>query len=161
VFVSASFRASCRHLVISIQPAHLGSGAEKPHIERYFGSVASLFCQFASGYTGRNPDRRGRHVEDQPLWSMAELQEMLDEWLVAVFTDRRTRNPYSDLLLLISYMFTTWMAGCWLLGVSQRRSRCSLTCQNAWASESQAVWLGRFVPMPCVAVRQAGRRPGG
>jgi transposase InsO family protein len=88
VFISAGFRSACRHLGISIQPAHLGSGAEKGHIERYFGSVASLFCQFASGYAGRSPDRRGRHVEDQPLWSMAELQELLDEWIVAVWQNR-------------------------------------------------------------------------
>jgi transposase InsO family protein len=88
VFVSAAFRAACRHLGISIQPAHLASGAEKPHIERYFGSVGSLFSQFVSGYTGRNPDRRGRHVEDQPLWSMARLQELLDEWLVAFWLNR-------------------------------------------------------------------------
>ena len=51
--------------------------------------MASLFCQFASGYAGRSPDRRGRHVEDQPLWSMAGLQELLDEWLVAFFTDQK------------------------------------------------------------------------
>jgi transposase InsO family protein len=88
VFVSAAFRAACRHLGISIQPAHLASGAEKPHIERYFGSAASLFSQFVSGYTGRNPDRRGRHVEDQPLWSLAELQELLDEWLIAFWLNR-------------------------------------------------------------------------
>jgi transposase InsO family protein len=88
VFVSAAFRAACRHLGISIQPAHLASGAEKPHIERYFGSAASLFSQFVSGYTGRSPDRRGRRVEDQPLWSMAELQELLDEWLIAFWLNR-------------------------------------------------------------------------
>jgi transposase InsO family protein len=82
VFVSAAFRSACRHLGISIQPAHLGSGADKGHIERHFGTVASQFSQFASGYAGRSPDRRGRHVEDQPLWSMAELQELLDEWLL-------------------------------------------------------------------------------
>jgi transposase InsO family protein len=82
VFVSAAFRSACRHLGISIQPAHLGSGAEKGHIERHFGTVASLFSQFATGYLGRSADRRGRHVEDQPLWSMAELQELLDEWLL-------------------------------------------------------------------------------
>jgi putative transposase len=82
VFVSAAFRSACRHLGISIQPAHLGSGAEKGHIERHFGTVASLFSQFASGYAGRSPDRRGRHVEDQPLWSMAQLQDLLDEWLL-------------------------------------------------------------------------------
>jgi len=88
VFVSAAFRSACRHLGISIQPTHLGSGSEKGHIERYFGSVASLFCQFASGYAGRSVDRRGRHVEDQPLWSMSELQELLDEWLVSVWMNR-------------------------------------------------------------------------
>ena len=93
MFISAAFRSACRHLGISVQPAHLGSGAEKGHIERYFGSVGSLFCQFASGYAGRSADRRGRHVEDQPLWSMAELQELLDEWLVAVFTDRTSECP--------------------------------------------------------------------
>jgi hypothetical protein len=88
VFISANFRASCRHLGITIQPAHLASGAEKPHIERYFNSVGSLFCQFVSGYTGRNPDRRGRGIEDQPLWSMLELQELLDEWLIACWMNR-------------------------------------------------------------------------
>jgi hypothetical protein len=88
VFISANFRASCRHLGITIQPAHLASGAEKPHIERYFNSVGSLFCQFVSGYAGRNPDRRGRGVEGQPLWSMLELQELLDEWLIACWMNR-------------------------------------------------------------------------
>jgi putative transposase len=82
VFISAAFRSACRHLGISVQPAHLGSGAEKGHIERHFGTVASLFSQFATGYLGRTADRRGRHVEDQPLWSVAELQELLDEWLL-------------------------------------------------------------------------------
>lgn len=87
-FTSAAFRSACRHLGISVQPAHLGSGNEKGTIERFLGSVASLFCQFASGYAGRSPDRRGRHVEDQPLWSVAELQELLDEWLVAFYLNR-------------------------------------------------------------------------
>jgi hypothetical protein len=96
VFISAGFRSACRHLGISVQPAHLGSGSEKGHIERFLGSVASLFCQFASGYAGRSPDRRGRHVEDQPLWSVAGLQELLDEWLVAFWLNRRNdglRDP--------------------------------------------------------------------
>jgi len=88
VFVSAGFRSACAHLGISIQPAHLGGGAEKGHIERCLGSVATLFCQFASGYIGRSPGRRGRHVEDQPLWSMAEMQELLDEWLIACWMNR-------------------------------------------------------------------------
>jgi Mu transposase, C-terminal len=88
VFVSANFRASCRHLGISIQPAHLSTGSDKPHIERAFGAIGTLFCQFAAGYLGRNPDRRGRGIDGKPLWSMLELQELLDEWLISVWQNR-------------------------------------------------------------------------
>ncbi len=88
VFVSANFRDSCRHLGISIQPAHLATGSDKPHIEKMFSSLGTLFCQFAAGYLGRSADRRGRKVEEQPLWSLTQMQDLLDEWLIAVFTDR-------------------------------------------------------------------------
>jgi hypothetical protein len=88
VFVSDNFRASCRHLGISIQPAHLATGSDKPHIETMFSSLGTLFCQFASGYLGRSADRRGRHVEDQPLWSLMQMQDLLDEWLIAVWQNR-------------------------------------------------------------------------
>lgn len=88
VYISRNFRASCRHLGINFQPARKATGSDKPHIERLFGSVASLFAQFVSGYTGSNPGRRGRMVEDKPLWSMLELQDLLDEWLIAFWQNR-------------------------------------------------------------------------
>jgi hypothetical protein len=88
VFISRNFRAACAALGINLQPAHPGSPTEKPHIERMMSSVASLFAQFVSGYTGSNPDRRGRNVQAQPLWSMLELQELLDEWIVTVWQNR-------------------------------------------------------------------------
>ena len=88
VFVSANFRASCRHLGISIQPAHLATGSDKPHIEKMFSSLGTLFCQFAAGYLGRSADRRGRKVEEQPLWSLMQMQDLLDEWLIAVWQNR-------------------------------------------------------------------------
>ena len=71
VFVSDNFRASCRHLGISIQPAHLATGSDKPHIEKMFSSLARCSAQFAAGYTG--PQRRtggAAGVEEQPLWSL-------------------------------------------------------------------------------------------
>ena len=83
VFVSANFRSSCRHLGISIQPAHLATGSDKPHIEKMFSTLGTLFCQFAAGYLGRSADRRGRKVEEQPLWSLMQMQDLLDEWLIA------------------------------------------------------------------------------
>jgi hypothetical protein len=88
VFVSDNFRASCRHLGISIQPAHLATGSDKPHIEKMFSSFGTLFCQFAAGYLGRSADRRGRKVEDQPLWSLMQMQDLLDEWLISVWQNR-------------------------------------------------------------------------
>ena len=88
VFVSDNFRSSCRHLGISLHLAHLATGSDKPHIERMFSSLGTMFCQFATGYLGRSADRRGRHVEQRPLWSMLELQDLLDEWLISVWQNR-------------------------------------------------------------------------
>jgi hypothetical protein len=98
VFVSNNFRASCRFLGINFQPAHEGTPTDKPHIERMLGSVATLFAQFVAGYTGSNTERRGRKVEDGPLWSMLALQELLDEWLIAAWQNRPhdgLRDPMS------------------------------------------------------------------
>ena len=56
VFVSESFKASCAFLGISFQPARKATGTDKPHIERTPGSVATMFAQYVSGYTGRSPE---------------------------------------------------------------------------------------------------------
>jgi len=60
----------------------------KPHIERVPGSVASLFSQFVSGYLGRSAEHRGRHADNEPPWSLPELHDLLDDWIVTIFTDR-------------------------------------------------------------------------
>ncbi|KJS52910.1 integrase [Streptomyces rubellomurinus subsp. indigoferus] len=88
VFVSHNFRASCRFLEIDFQPTHKGSPFQKGHIEKMLDSVAGMFAQFLPGYTGRNTDRRGRHPERENLWSLPELQELLDEWIVAKWQNR-------------------------------------------------------------------------
>jgi Mu transposase, C-terminal len=54
----------------------------KPHIERMLGSVATMFAQYVSGYTGRSPEYRGRGIEDKAVWSLHELQDLLDQWLI-------------------------------------------------------------------------------
>lgn len=59
-----------------------------PKVERQLESVATLFSQFVSGYLGRSAEYRGRKVENEPLWSLAELQDLLDEWIVAAWQNR-------------------------------------------------------------------------
>lgn len=88
VFVSHNFRASCRYLGINLQPAHKATPTDKGAIERTLGSVATLFAQFVAGYTGSTADRRGRKLEDGPLWSLPELQALLDEWVIACWQTR-------------------------------------------------------------------------
>jgi hypothetical protein len=82
VFVSESFRASCEFLGVSLQPARKATGTDKPHVERMLGSVATMFAQYVSGYTGRSPEYRGRGIEEKAVWSLPELQDLLDQWLV-------------------------------------------------------------------------------
>ena len=60
----------------------------KPHIERMFSSLGTLFCQFAAGYLGRSADRRGRGAAVQPAWSLMQMQDLLDEWLISVWQNR-------------------------------------------------------------------------
>ncbi|MFF3835947.1 Mu transposase C-terminal domain-containing protein [Streptomyces sp. NPDC002458] len=88
VFISHAFRASCRYLGINLQPAHKGTPTDKGTIEKTLGSVATLFAQFVAGYTGSTTDRRGRGLEEGPLWSLPELQSLLDEWIIAVWQTR-------------------------------------------------------------------------
>jgi hypothetical protein len=88
VFMSRNFRASCAYLGISLQPARKATGTDKPHIERTLGSVASLFAQFVAGYTGRSPEYRGRGTGQRAVWSLGELQELLDEWIIACWQNR-------------------------------------------------------------------------
>ena len=88
VYLSQTFRTACRAMGINVQPTHPYSGFEKGGVERSFDSVATLFAQYVAGYVGRSVDRRGKHAERDAVWSMRELQELLDEWIVACWQDR-------------------------------------------------------------------------
>ena len=88
VYVSQTFRAACRAMGINFQAAHKGSPWEKGAVERSFGSVGTLFAQYVAGYVGSSVERRGRHAEHDAVWPMAELQDLLDEWIVARWQNR-------------------------------------------------------------------------
>ena len=88
-YLSGTFRAACRSLGISLAPAHPHTPTDKPVIERTLGqSVPTLFAQHVAGYVGSSVERRGKNAGQAAAWSMAELQALLDEWIVSVFTDR-------------------------------------------------------------------------
>ncbi|WP_406224239.1 Mu transposase C-terminal domain-containing protein [Streptomyces canus] len=82
VFVSRAFTAACETLGISVQPAPPHAPTAKGIVERAFGTINHLFCQHLPGYTGSNVTRRGPDTEHDACYSVPQLQDLLDEWLV-------------------------------------------------------------------------------
>ncbi|MGH3722061.1 MAG: Mu transposase C-terminal domain-containing protein [Pseudonocardiaceae bacterium] len=98
VFLSEVFLRAADTLGISVQPAHQQTPTDKAIVERTFESINTLFCQHVSGYTGRDVTRRGRDVAERAVWSLAELQELFDEWVVAGWQTRPhdgLRHPFN------------------------------------------------------------------
>ncbi|GII56031.1 hypothetical protein Pth03_44200 [Planotetraspora thailandica] len=93
VFLSETFLRACRKLGISVQPAHPGTPTDKGNVERTFGSINTLFCQHVAGYVGSNVTMRARDAEDTAVWTLPQLQELFDEWVVAGWQTR----PHSGL----------------------------------------------------------------
>jgi hypothetical protein len=83
VYPSETFLRACATLGISVQPARPYTGSDKAVVERTFESINTLFCQHVAGYTGRDTTRRGPDVADEAIWTVAQLQELFDEWVIA------------------------------------------------------------------------------
>ena len=88
VYLSQAFQAACRAMGVNFQPTHEGSPWGKGTVERTFASIASLFAQYVAGYVGRSVDRRGNYAGQDAVWSLVELQDLLDEWIVAHWQNR-------------------------------------------------------------------------
>ncbi|MFF3735506.1 transposase [Streptomyces sp. NPDC002476] len=82
VFLSKAFTGACEVLGISVQAAPPFAPTAKGIVERTFGSINTLFCQHLPGYTGSDVTRRGKDVAREACYSVAQLQDLLDEWLV-------------------------------------------------------------------------------
>ncbi|MFJ8793179.1 Mu transposase C-terminal domain-containing protein [Streptomyces sp. NPDC102462] len=81
-YISDTFRSACQSLGISFQPAHPDTPTDKPHIEKTLGSVATMFIQHLPGHKGRSTEHRGAHPAAEAVWTIHQLQELLQEWIV-------------------------------------------------------------------------------
>jgi hypothetical protein len=86
VFVSETFTRACDRLGVSVQRARPRTPTDKPVVEATFASVNTLFCQHVASYTGSNVTLRGADVA--AAWTLAELQDLLDEWILAGWQPR-------------------------------------------------------------------------
>ncbi|WP_343951016.1 Mu transposase C-terminal domain-containing protein [Nonomuraea longicatena] len=87
-FMSRTFRSACRALGTNVQPTHPGTPTDNAVAERTLQSVGTLFAQHVAGYVGSSVERRGEKAERAAVWSMAELQDLLDEWVVGCWQNR-------------------------------------------------------------------------
>jgi Mu transposase, C-terminal len=88
VYLSETFRRACVSLGISVQPARPYTGSDKSMVERTFESINTLFCQYVAGYAGRDTTRRGPDVDAEAVWTVSQLQELFDEWVIACWQNR-------------------------------------------------------------------------
>ena len=86
VFVSDTFTRACERLGVSIQRARPRTPTDKAIVEATFGSINTLFCQHVAAYTGSNTTLRG--LDATGAWTLPELQDLLDEWLLAGWQPR-------------------------------------------------------------------------
>lgn len=82
IYLSAAFTAACETLGISVQPTPPHAPAAKGIVERTFATINQLLCQHLPGYTGSDVTRRGADAETEARYSVAQLQDLLDEWLI-------------------------------------------------------------------------------
>jgi putative transposase len=101
VFVSDTFGRACNRFGISVQPARKGTPTDKGVVEATNAAVKLLFAQHVAGYTGGNPMMRGRDVTGE--WTIGELQDLLDEWLIVGWQHRpheALRDPHQPRRML-------------------------------------------------------------
>ena len=92
MYLSQTFLEACERLEISVIEAAPRTGSDKPHIERLFGSINTQFAEYLAGYAGRSVARRGVDVEAEAVWTLAQLQNLLEVWLVQVWHNRPQKS---------------------------------------------------------------------
>ncbi|MFE7029122.1 integrase [Streptomyces sp. NPDC057621] len=101
VFAGRTFFDACEYLGISVRPARKRTGPDKAVVERTFGSVKSMFSQHVNTYTGNDPVRVRRTVDGERLWTLAELDDMLQQWIALEWQNKphpELADPYDAYL---------------------------------------------------------------
>ncbi|MFB6554268.1 integrase [Streptomyces sp. NPDC056405] len=97
VFAGQTFFDACSYLGISVRPARKRTPTDKAIVERTFESIKSLFSQRVNSYTGRDFSRRGKEIDPDRLWTLQELDDLLQEWIAVGWQARpheELRSPY-------------------------------------------------------------------
>ncbi|MGW7640442.1 integrase [Streptomyces decoyicus] len=101
VFAGRTFFDACEYLGISVRPARKRTSQDKGIVERSFRTVKSKFSQRVNSYTGRDPVRVRRTVNGERLWTLAELDALLQQWIALEWQNtphQELADPYDAYL---------------------------------------------------------------
>lgn len=89
VFLSAHVIGVCTRLGISIQPAQPYKPTDKPTVERFFKTLREGLIQYLPAYKGPDIYSRGDRPEDETFLFIHELEDVIREWVAAVYHCRK------------------------------------------------------------------------
>ncbi|MEU5192164.1 transposase [Streptomyces klenkii] len=103
-YVSEHFTEVCDRLHIARRPARKKTPTDKPLAEHFFTTLAHRFSQHVThGWQGRSHKKRGRGIDRMPLYTIAELQQMAQEWVALEYQqtpDAGLRDPFRPHVVL-------------------------------------------------------------
>ncbi|MEU3568807.1 hypothetical protein AB0E96_10340 [Kitasatospora sp. NPDC036755] len=92
-YVSENFSRACQELGCEVRDARVRTAVDKAIVERAMLASKTGFSQHLATYTHHRLDLRGRRVRHQPLFTIAELQDLFDQWVAL----RWQQTPHSAL----------------------------------------------------------------
>lgn len=81
VYLSSRTRTVCDRLGINIQPATPHKPTDKPTIERFFRTLRQQLLEHLAAYKGPDIYSRGKDIEQQAFYYVAELEAVIREWV--------------------------------------------------------------------------------
>ncbi|EMU25422.1 Mu transposase C-terminal domain-containing protein, partial [Acinetobacter baumannii] len=85
-FKNTALSHICNHLKITIQPAQNRNPDNKPHIERFFGTLTFGLIQQLQGTTFSNPEARGDYdSRKHASVTLENLKSYVDEWIHNIY----------------------------------------------------------------------------
>lgn len=85
-FKNSTLSHICNHLKITIQPAQNRNPDNKPHIERFFGTLTFGLIQQLQGTTFSNPEARGDYdSRKHASLTLENLKSYVEEWIEVVY----------------------------------------------------------------------------
>jgi transposase InsO family protein len=83
-YLSDHVTSACARLGISIQPARIYQPTDKSPVERFFRTLDTLL-QELPGYKGADVAGRGADVEDEAVYTVPQLEQIIREWVATVY----------------------------------------------------------------------------